>query len=107
MSSVTWRRIRTTSPSRHSGSSRSRITGIAPAECGGKTSLIVQILTESGPKQPKPTGRVWVEYGSFKKPTVDVNVGGGSQVVGNFVSVSAMRSDRFLDPPELDAIHDA
>src|SRR5713226_5730416 len=82
------------------------ITGIAPAEYGDKSSLIVHIVTKSGLDQPKPTGSVSVEYGSFKTPTVDVNVGGGSHTVGNFLSVSAMRSDRFLDSPELQAIHD-
>jgi hypothetical protein len=83
------------------------ITGIAPAEYGDKSSLIVHIVTKSGLDQPKPTGSVSVEYGSFRTPTVDVNVGGGSHAVGNFLSVNAMRSDRFLDPPELQAIHDS
>ena len=83
------------------------ITGIAPAEYGDKSSLIVHIVTKSGLDQPKPAGSVSVEYGSFKTPTVDVNVGGGSHTVGNFLSVSATRTDRFLDPPELQAIHDA
>ena len=41
-------------------------------------------------------------YGSFKSPTVEVNIGGGSHTVGNFLSVSGMRTDRFLDPPEFD-----
>src|SRR5262249_46312112 len=34
-------------------------------------------------------------------------LGAGSHQVGNFLSVSGLRTDRFLDPPELNAIHDA
>ena len=82
------------------------ITGVAPAEYGDKSSLVVHIVTKSGLDQPKPTGNVSFGYGSFKTPTVDVNVGGGSHTVGNFLSLSGMRTDRFLDPPEFQALHD-
>ncbi len=83
------------------------ITGVAPAEYGDKSSLVVHIVTKSGLDQPKPTGSVSVGYGSFKSPTVDVNFGAGSHRVGNFVSLTGMRTDRFLDPPEFQALHDA
>ena len=82
------------------------ITGVAPAEYGDKSSLVVHIVTKSGLDQPKPTGSVSLEYGSFKTPTVDVNIGGGSHTIGNFLSLNGMRTDRFLDAPELQAIHD-
>jgi hypothetical protein len=83
------------------------ITGVAPAEYGDKSSLVVHIVTKSGLNQAKPTGSVSVGYGSFKTPTGDMSVGGGSQNVGNFLSLSGMRTDRFLDPPEFEALHDA
>jgi hypothetical protein len=83
------------------------ITGVAPAEYGDKSSLVVHIVTKSGLDQPKPTGDLSVGYGSFKSPTVGMNLGVGSHAIGNFVSVSSMRTDRFLDPPEFTAIHDA
>jgi hypothetical protein len=83
------------------------ITGVAPAEYGDKSSLVVHIVTKSGLDQPKPTGNVSFGYGSFKTPTVDVNVGGGSHTIGNFLSLSGMRTDRFLDPPEFQALHDS
>ncbi len=83
------------------------ITGVAPAEYGDKSSLVVHIVTKSGLDQAKPTGSVAFEYGSFKTPTADLNVGIGSHRFGNFLSVSGMRTDRFLDAPELLAIHDA
>lgn len=83
------------------------ITGVAPAEYGDKSSLVVHIVTKSGLDQPRPTGNVSFGYGSFKTPTVDLNVGGGSHTVGNFLSLSGMRTDRFLDPPEFQALHDS
>jgi hypothetical protein len=82
------------------------ITGVAPAEYGDKSSLIVHIVTKSGLDQPKPAGSVSFGYGSFKSPSFDANVGAGTHKVGNFLSVSGLRTDRFLDPPEFEALHD-
>ena len=82
------------------------ITGVAPAEYGDKSSLVVHIVTKSGLDQAKPTGSASFGYGSFMSPTGDVNIGGGSHQLGNFISLSALRTDRFLDPPELEALHD-
>lgn len=82
------------------------ITGVAPAEYGDKSSLVVHIVTKSGLDQTKPFGSVSFGYGSFKSPTVDANVGGGSRSFGNFLSVTGMRTDRYLDPPEFTALHD-
>ena len=82
------------------------ITGVAPAEYGDKSSLVVHIVTKSGLDQPKPTGSASFGYGSFKSPTGEVNIGGGSHTVGNFLSLSGLRTDRFLDPPEFEALHD-
>jgi hypothetical protein len=82
------------------------ITGLAPAEYGDKTSLVVHIVTKSGLDQPKPTGSASFGYSSFKTPTGEVNFGAGSHGIGNFVSISGMRTDRFLDPPEFQALHD-
>jgi hypothetical protein len=83
------------------------ITGVAPAEYGDKSSLVVHIVTKSGLNQPTPTGSLSFEYGSFKSPTADLNAGWGSQAVGNFVSLSGMRTDRLLDSPEFQPLHDA
>lgn len=82
------------------------ITGVAPAEYGDKSSLVVHIVTKSGLDQPKPSGSVSAGYGSFNSPTADVNLGGGSHTIGNFVSFSGTRTDRYLDPPEFAALHD-
>src|ERR1700730_16054636 len=80
------------------------ITGVAPAEYGDKTSLIVHIVTKSGLDQ-SPSGAVSLGYGSFKTPGFDANLGGGSHAVGNFLSVSGKRTDRYLDPPEATTFH--
>jgi outer membrane cobalamin receptor len=82
------------------------ITGVAPAEYGDKSSLIVHIVTKSGLDQPKPTGSAEFGYGSFKSPSAEANLGGGSHTIGDFLSVSGMRTDRYLDPPEFTAMHD-
>jgi hypothetical protein len=82
------------------------ITGVAPAEYGDKSSLVVHIVTKSGLDQPKPIGSLSVGYGSFKSPTGEFNIGGGSHTVGDFLAISGMRTDRLLDPPELEALHD-
>jgi hypothetical protein len=83
------------------------ITGVAPAEYGDKSSLVVHIVTKSGLDQSKPTGNASFGYGSFKSPTGDFNLGGGSHTAGNFLSLSGVRTDRFLDPPEFQALHDS
>jgi hypothetical protein len=82
------------------------ITGVAPAEYGDKSSLVVHIVTKSGLDQPKPTGTVSIGYASFSSPTFDANIGAGSHSVGNFLSVTALSTDRYLDPPEFEALHD-
>jgi hypothetical protein len=82
------------------------ITGVAPAEYGDKSSLIVHIVTKSGLGQTKPTGSVSATYGSFKSPLFEANLGGGTSTIGNFLSASGLQTDRFLDPPEFAALHD-
>ena len=63
------------------------ITGVAPAEYGDKSSLVVHIVTKSGLDQAKPTGSASFGYGSFKSPTGDFNIGGGSHTIGDFAVV--------------------
>jgi hypothetical protein len=81
------------------------ITGVAPAEYGDKSSLVVHIVTKSGLGQKKPSGTVTFGYGSFTSPTGEINLGAGSDRVGNFLSASGTATDRYLDTPEFTAIH--
>src|SRR5258706_6147294 len=82
------------------------ITGVAPAEYGDKSSLIVHIVTKSGLDQPKPAGSVSFGYGSLKSPSFHANIGGGAHTHGKFFSVSGLRTDRYLDPPEFEALQE-
>src|SRR6478672_11907401 len=52
------------------------ITGVAPAEYGDKSSLVVHIVTKSGLDQQRPSGSLMGSYGSFNTPTTDLNFGG-------------------------------
>src|ERR1700681_1429665 len=61
------------------------ITGVAPAEYGDKTSLVVHIVTKSGLDQKTPSGSVTLGYGSFTSPTFEANLGGGAHRVGKFL----------------------
>jgi hypothetical protein len=83
------------------------ITGVAPAEYGDKTSLVVHVVTKSGLDQAKLTGSASLGYGSFNSPNGELSMGAGSHRLGDFVSLSGLRTDRFLDPPEFQALHDA
>ena len=81
------------------------ITGVAPAEYGDKSSLVVHIVTKSGLDQRKPTGSASFGFGSFTTPSGEMSIGAGSHAVGNFLSITGMRTNRYLDPPELTAMH--
>jgi hypothetical protein len=82
------------------------ITGVAPAEYGDKSSLVVHIVTKSGLDQPHPTGDLDVGYGSFSTPTLDATIGMGSHTLGNFLALTGVSTNRYLDSPEFTALHD-
>jgi hypothetical protein len=82
------------------------IAGAPPAEYGGKTSLVINVTTQSGQGETTPHGAVTASYGSFGSPSVGFNLGYGGQKWGNFISVSGLNSGRFLDPPEFAVMHD-
>ena len=82
------------------------ISGAPPADYGDKTSLVVKVTTRSGLGVSKPTGSVTASFGSFGTSTVGFNMAYGGENWGNFVSVSGLKSGRFLDPPEFTVLHD-
>ena len=82
------------------------LEGAPPAEYGGKTSVVAKVTTMSGLGQTTPHGGVSASYGSFGTPTVDLNLGYGNDKWGNFISLSGLRSGRFLDAPEFAVLHD-
>src|SRR5580692_12234975 len=81
------------------------ISGVAPAEFGDKTSLVVRVTTRSGLGVTKPTGSVTFDYGSFGTATADANVAFGGDKWGDFLAVNGLQSGRFLDSPEFYPIH--
>lgn len=82
------------------------ITGIPPAEYGDKTSLVAVVNTKSGLGLTKPTGSVSLGYGSFGSPTASIDLGLGNAKLGNYLSANGLRTGRFLDSPEFQAVHD-
>jgi hypothetical protein len=82
------------------------ISGQVPAEFGDKTSVIVKVTTRSGQGNTSPHGSVKSSYGSFGTSTVGFDLAYGGQKWGNFIAGSGLNTSRFLDPPELHAIHD-
>jgi len=82
------------------------VSGGPPAEYGDKTSLVIKVTTKSGLGTGKPTGSVYSSYGSFGSVTAGFRLAVGNQKYGNFIAASGLNTSRFLDPPELHAIHD-
>jgi hypothetical protein len=82
------------------------ISGAPPAEFGDKTSLVIKVTTKSGLGVTQPTGTVTTSYGSVATANVGFDLAYGNQKWGNFIAANGLKSGRFLDPPEFQAIHD-
>jgi hypothetical protein len=82
------------------------VSGGPPAEYGGKTSLVIKVTTQSGLGVTKPTGTIYSSYGSFGSVNGGFRLAFGGPKWGNFIAASGLNTSRFLDPPELQAIHD-
>lgn len=82
------------------------IDGAPPAEYGDKTSVVIDVTTRSGLGETTPHGSVTADYGTFGTATGAFDVAYGGKRWGNFLSVSGMRTGRFLDPSEFRVMHD-
>jgi hypothetical protein len=82
------------------------IPGAPPAEFGDKTSVVIVATTRSGLGVTPPSGSVTTSFGTFGTPTLDFNLAMGGPKWGNFVAASGLESNRFLDPPEFEVMHD-
>jgi len=82
------------------------VSGGPPAEYGDKTSLVIKVTTRSGLGVTKPTGSIFTSYGSFGSVSGGFRLAYGGQKWGNFIAANGLNTSRFLDPPELHAIHD-
>jgi hypothetical protein len=82
------------------------ITGAPPAEFGEKASVVINVTTRSGLGEKIPHGDFTATYGSFGTSNAGFNLAYGGDKWGNFISINGLNSGRFLDPPEVTAIHD-
>lgn len=79
--------------------------GSPQADVGDKTSMVVVAQTRSGLDQRRPTGSVIFSQSSFATTQMSGNIGFGSARFGSFTAVDGINSGRFLDTPELAALH--
>ncbi len=82
------------------------IAGAPPAEFGDKTSVVIVATTRSGMGVTEPHGDATVSFGSFGTSNEAFDLSYGGKGWGNFISLSGMDTQRFLDPPEFQAVHD-
>lgn len=82
------------------------ISGAPPAEYGGKTSVVINVTTQSGQNMTTPHGSVTTSYGSFGTANAGFTLGYGGKNWGNYIAANGMNSGRFLDPPEYTVMHD-
>ncbi len=82
------------------------IPGAPPAEYGDKTSIVINVTTQSGQGVTTPHGALTASYGSFGTSNVGFNLAYGGKNWGNFISANGLNSGRFLDPPEFTVMHD-
>ncbi len=79
--------------------------GSPQADVGDKTSMVIVAETRSGLDQRRPSGVVSFSRSSFATTQVSGNVGFGTAKFGSFTAVDGINSGRFLDAPELAALH--
>ena len=82
------------------------ISGAPGAEYGDKTSVVINVTTQSGMGVTTPHGSVTTSYGTFGTADLGLNLAYGGKNWGNFISASGLNSGRFLDPPEFVVMHD-
>ena len=79
--------------------------GSPQADVGDKTSMVIVAETRSGLGQRRPSGVISFSRSSFATTQVSGNVGFGTAKFGSFTAVDGINSGRFLDAPELAALH--
>ena len=79
--------------------------GSPQADVGDKTSMVIVAQTHSGLDQRHPSGTLSFSRSSFATTQASGNVGFGTAKFGSFTAVDGMNSGRFLDAPELVALH--
>jgi outer membrane receptor protein involved in Fe transport len=80
------------------------ITGNIPAEYGGKLAGIIVVNSRSGLEGPEAL-TASVAGGSFSTAELSFDFSGRAGKLGYLVSAAGSRTDRFLDPPTLENLH--
>jgi hypothetical protein len=84
------------------------MTGNIPAEFGAKVSGVAVVTTRSGlGSDRRLAGDTSLRVGQFGTLQNTTQVGGQRGRLGHFASVTAMRTDRFLDQVSLDNLHNS
>jgi hypothetical protein len=81
------------------------MTGAFPAEYGNRFGGVVDIVTKSGLGRNK-NASVTLNGGEAGRRSVSGDVGGERDRTGYYLFGSMFESDRFLSPPDPEAIHD-
>jgi hypothetical protein len=82
------------------------IEGAPQAEYGDKTSVVIVATTRSGMGATVPHGDATASFGSFGTSNEAFDLLYGGKNWGNFISINGMNTQRFLDPPEFQELHD-
>lgn len=82
------------------------VNGVAPAEDGDKTSLVVNTETRSELGLAKPHADLDGGYGSFGTWYENFTLGAGGAKWGNFLAANTSGTSRFMDSPEFTFMHD-
>lgn len=84
------------------------MTGNVPAEFGSKVSGVAMITSRSGLGVGRPlAGDVMLSVAGFNTWNGAAQMGGSRGGLGYFGSITAMRTDRFLDQVSIDNLHNA
>jgi 5-hydroxyisourate hydrolase-like protein (transthyretin family) len=81
------------------------ITGGFPAEFGNRFGGILDIVTRTG-FDANNHGSVTIGAGDYLRDNASVDFGGHSERLGYFLYAQAFQSDRFLNTPERQRVHD-
>lgn len=79
--------------------------GSPQADVGDKTSMVIVAQTRSGLDQRLPSGSLTFSRSSFATTQASGNLGFGTARFGSFTAIDGINSGRFLDSPELVALH--
>jgi outer membrane receptor protein involved in Fe transport len=82
------------------------MTGAFPAEYGNRFGGVVDVATKSGLRMHE-RGSVTFSIGDEGRRHATADIGGRRGIFGYFLAGAALASNRFLSPPDPEAIHDA